>query len=1232
MTLALPRWLSVLVSTLALFAALGVPAQQAHAQFCAATITSGNQTVCVGDPVTITASITNPGGATIRWFRGATQVQTGGTSYSIASATTADAGSYTVTLTGGAFGCNVTSAAASLTVRTQVAVTNQPDSINRATGSNASFTVAASGTSPTFQWRRNGVNLVNGVNANGTTVSGATTATLTLTSIALADAGNYTVVVDNACNTVTSAAAVLSVFDPVVILAQPVDVNACPDETAAFSVSVGGSATGRTFQWRKAGVNLVNGVQANGTVVSGATTATLSLAGVKESDQADYTCFITNIVSSATTAAATLNVYNPPTIIGNPAAQSVCPADTVNYSVLVISSPAPTTYQWQRNGVNLVNGVNANGTTVSGATTSTLTLTSVASGDAGTYRCVVRNGCPSENQTISAGAALTVGTGVTTTNPVSTTVCELFGSANFSVTVTGTPAPTIQWRRNGVNLVDGAAFGSTFSGVNTTTLTITSVDPAAAGNYDAVVANPCDTDISLAATLTVRNQIIITTSPASQTICEFGNASFNVAATGAGPISYQWQRNSVNLVNGVNAAGTTISGATTPILTLTGADPDDDGTYRCVVSNDCDTDTSLSATLTVRPQVIITSSPADQTVCTGNTVNFTVTATGAGPLTYQWRRNGVNLANGVNANGTTVSGVTTAALSLTSVDTGDAGDYTCAVTNAAACDTDISAAGTLVVNQANLLITLQPIATTVCEGNNAAFTIAATGGGLTYQWRRNGVNLVNGVNANGTTVSGATTPNLSLSSVDPADEGTYSCVVANNCDTDFSLGVALTVNPDTRFTTTPPDRVVCPGANTSFLVQVSGTAPFTFQWRRNGVNLVNGVNANGTTVSGATTSLLSLSSVAAADAGAYDCVVSGACSTANSIDADLVVASGVTINTQPSSATVCQGTNRVFTISVSGTPTPVVQWQRNGVNIANGPTGNGSTFSGVTTTSLTISNVQPGDAASYRALVSILNTSGTTCDAEFTSAATLNVDPLPAVTSISAPTTVCPGANVSRTVLTTGATAFQWRRNGVNLINGPQAGGGSYAGVNTSTLSIVGITNALAGDYTCVVSNLCGPVISPMSTVTVRDTVSILASPSDQTITEGGSASFTVSAAGTGPLTFQWQRNNINIANGVSPNGTLIAGATTATLNLSNVSALDAGNFRCVVTNTCGSTNSLSALLTVNPVSPACSVADIVGIGGTPPPDGLLTGDDFNAFIAAFAANTALADITGIGG
>ncbi len=87
--------------------------------------------------------------------------------------------------------------------------TAQPSSRNVVAGANATFTVAASGTAPlTYQWRRNGVKLT-----DGGKISGATTATLTVSGVQAADTGKYTVAVDNAAGGVVSSAAVLSVYD-----------------------------------------------------------------------------------------------------------------------------------------------------------------------------------------------------------------------------------------------------------------------------------------------------------------------------------------------------------------------------------------------------------------------------------------------------------------------------------------------------------------------------------------------------------------------------------------------------------------------------------------------------------------------------------------------------------------------------------------------------------------------------------------------------------------------------------------------------------------------------------------------------------------------------------------------------------------------------------------------------------------------------------------------------------
>ncbi len=56
--------------------------------------------------------------------------------------------------------------------------------------------------------------------------------------------------------------------------------------------------------------------------------------------------------------------------------------------------------------------------------------------------------------------------------------------------------------------------------------------------------------------------------------------------------------------------------------------------------------------------------------------------------------------------------------------------------------------------------------------------------------------------------------------------------------------------------------------------------------------------------------------------------------------------------------------------------------------------------------------------------------------------------------------------------------AFQWKKNGVNLANGPAAGGGTWSGVQTGVMTLTGATSADNGAYTCVVTNACGSVMT----------------------------------------------------------------------------------------------------------------------------------------------------------
>jgi hypothetical protein len=112
-----------------------------------------------------------------------------------------------------------------------------------------------------------------------------------------------------------------------------------------------------------------------------------------------------------------------------------------------------------------------------------------------------------------------------------------------------------------------------------------------------VVTNAYGSTNSLAATLIVTNATIppgITQQPSSQTIATGGTASFTVGATGSDPLSYQWQKNTVNLNNGGHYAG-----VTTTTLMISGADNGDTASYRCVVTNAFGSTNSSAAALTV---------------------------------------------------------------------------------------------------------------------------------------------------------------------------------------------------------------------------------------------------------------------------------------------------------------------------------------------------------------------------------------------------------------------------------------------------------------------------------------------------------------------------------------------------------------------------------------------------------------------------------------------------------
>jgi len=156
-------------------------------------------------------------------------------------------------------------------------------------------------------------------------------------------------------------------------------------------------------------------------------------------------------------------------------------------------------------------------------------------------------------------------------------------------------------------------------------------------------------------------------SPATQTVNVGATVTYTVTATGAGVLSYQWAKRTT-------APYAAIVGATGPSLTLTNVQPADAATYRVTVTDGTGSASSSAVSLSVTsvaPVVTPTTALQHSAITLGSAATFTVTATGSGLLSYQWKKNGVDLA-----------GQTAANLAFAAVQTSDEADYTVTVSNA----------------------------------------------------------------------------------------------------------------------------------------------------------------------------------------------------------------------------------------------------------------------------------------------------------------------------------------------------------------------------------------------------------------------------------------------------------------------------------------------------------------------------------------------------------------------
>lgn len=347
-------------------------------------------------------------------------------------------------------------------------------------------------------------------------------------------------------------------------------------------------------------------------------------------------------------------------------------------------------------------------------------------------------------------------------------------------------------------------------------------------------------------------------------------------------------------------------------------------TFRIRISDasDASLNESSSSNFSIGGAPAITKHPQPVNSCTGEDITLTVSATGPG-LQYQWKKDQQDISNSNSSS-----------LQLTDLTADDAGSYTCLVLGECGAPVESEAAD-VTVNEAPA-ITDQSGNSVKCLASSITLSVTTTGDNLTYAWKKDGILM-----------SGETNNNITITSIKPNDQGTYTCdVISQNCGTVTSDPMTLTVNNEPELATLPNSVETCVG--TELLIEAEATGEeLAYQWFK-----------DDKAIPDANLSSYKVLQAQIDDTGIYKVRVTNSCGQDESNTVDVVIITPPNITAQPQDVTVAEGGTINLEVKATSSLEITYQWRKDDAPI-----------NGETNSTLTIENATQDDSGDYSCYV-----------------------------------------------------------------------------------------------------------------------------------------------------------------------------------------------------------------------------------------------------------------------